>query len=307
MSVILHSIGRFGNFLHQYSYARLLAEHYGYSLNVWKHNNQYKDIFDKYFPNATEIKGKELRGSANRLNGRHELTPFNKLKLSLKKPISVYGNFEMFNAVYNNVQQARVKEFLTPIQNLNKACPEVNMYRHCRGKFDKIPSREVTADDIVLHLRSGDLVNFMAPNTPYNSFIDFNYYDQILSMLQFNRLYIVTESNSFLPRFANIFLQPFCKYKPIYVNNPELMVDFNFIRLFDRIILSQSSFAFWSSYLSNAKYIYVPQTVCGAWNVKTIHNRIPSEDRYHIVEENALGCVRRLQKVIKYILGGKHD
>lgn len=299
--IVIHPVGgRFGNIIHQYAYGLTLHKHTGYAFNWTKHNVKYNDIFWQYFPNMTDKEGKVYNRLGNRINDRHSTTKIIDLQLKPQRKIEIKGNFEMAG-LYNKVQHEYIKDTLTPIQHLDKDNPAVNMFRNVNGNFQPIPTRAIDKEDIVLHFRTGDLVNFCTTGCPYNSFLDFEYFNQILSKIKFQRLYIVTEQESFIKSFADIFLAKFQGYKPIYVSG-ELIDDFNFIRLFDRIITSQSSFSYWAGYLSNASKVYVPVTKCGPWNKYNIWLRIPNERRFERVFEDFNGTIMRHKYIIKYLL-----
>jgi len=112
-------------------------------------------------------------------------------------------------------------------------------------------------DDIVMHVRLDDFIhsqNLENPETWDNSeIIHPDYYHEILKNENFKNLYIVHDQIKY--EWEKKYLSQFDKYNPIFISNsPEH--DFSFIMKFNKIINSNSTFSYWSSFLSNAEIIY---------------------------------------------------
>jgi len=274
------TIGRFGNCLHQYAYARLLAEETHYALKFHDPNNEYHNIIKDWFPLATDLDGIKKFGSPIRISDGSNGIPINKLARTIvdkDRQVKIRGNCEIYGLLTWK-QQQRIKEFMVCRQHLTK---------------------NIKDDDIVLHYRTGDLVNYTTLN---DGFLSIHYYRQILSTIKFNRLYVVTEKRTFDKDVKKNFLAGFEKFKPIYITNDNLMDDFNFIRLFNKIIISQSSFSWWSALLSEAKEIYYPLPIYGPWSKNPPQRKVP-EDRYIYIKEDPLGCIKRHRLIIKSLMG----
>jgi hypothetical protein len=97
--------------------------------------------------------------------------------------------------------------------------------------------------DIVMNLRLGDDYKGL------NWCIHPSWYLAILSREDFNRLHIVVD------KIDPGYLEYFSRYSPIVVHSG-VVGDWNYLRSFDRIICSNSTFCWWAAYFSSAKRIY---------------------------------------------------
>lgn len=147
-------------------------------------------------------------------------------------------------------------------------------------RIDPSLVQEQDLNDIVLHIR-----------THPSYALPFQYYKDALDATQFKRLFICTDEPN------DPFLANFTPYNPIIKSTRSLnaqmasniswdeiskvnMDDFLFILSFNKIILSQSTYAWWAGYLSNAQEIYAPFD----HNVELqVYGKI-HEPRYHYIE-----------------------
>ena len=112
--------------------------------------------------------------------------------------------------------------------------------------LEKIP---INHDDIVLHLR---LTDYWWSRV--NAVIHPSYYLNILKQLKWNKVYIVCENHPTNKHYLKYFNGIPNNRKEIISSTPEN--DFHFIRSFDRIICSNSTFCWWAAFLSDASQIY---------------------------------------------------
>lgn len=135
--------------------------------------------------------------------------------------------------------------------------------------------------DIVIHIRT--------QNCP--CFLPFEYYKAALESTTYNQVFICIDEPH------DPFLENFKSYNPIIKSSRSInqlmnnnvswdyiseinLDDFFFICSFNKIILSQSTYAWWAGFLSNATEIYAPFHP----NIKNqIYGKI-DEDRYHYIE-----------------------
>lgn len=109
-------------------------------------------------------------------------------------------------------------------------------------------------NDVILHIRRADY-------SEANSVLSFDYYDHCLSQLNFNKLQIVGDGID--DRVRNHFQ----KYNPAYFNG-SAFEDFKFIMCFKNVILSNSTFCWMASFLSdNAEKVFYPEPVSGYWSM----------------------------------------
>ena len=136
-------------------------------------------------------------------------------------PVYLHGYFQDVNVF--NIYKKEIKSFWKPE-----------------------PIKAINHDDIVIHLR---LTDYWSQRV--NSVIRPDWYQMILSKERYNKLYIVVE-----PHCTNEkYLSNFKHYSPTIVSGTPKS-DFNFLRSFDRIVCSNSTFAWWAAYLSEASKIY---------------------------------------------------
>ena len=113
-------------------------------------------------------------------------------------------------------------------------------------------------NEVVLHVRL-DGFNHNGHNS---HIIHPRWYAGILDSLTFDKLYVVMDSKS--GRIwrrqhgsKKKYLEHFERFEPTIVSN-DAVSDFEFIRSFDTIVSSNSTFCYWASFLSEASKIYMP-------------------------------------------------
>ncbi len=113
--------------------------------------------------------------------------------------------------------------------------------------FWQLQKVDKNVDDLVVHLRLTDY--WWIRN---KTVIHPEWYFGIIRREKFRKLYIVVE-----PHVTNKkYLSYFSQWKPeIISQSPK--DDFNFIRGFDRIVCSNSTFAWWAAFLSEARKIWL--------------------------------------------------
>ncbi len=146
-------------------------------------------------------------------------------------------------------------------------------------KMDSSPAKQ-DPDDIVIHIRSH-----------YAYFVPFEYYEKALASTSYNRVFICIDEPN------DPFLENFKKYNPIVKSTrslnqlmyssvpwPEIsrinLDDFLFITSFNKIILSQSTYAWWAGFLSDAQEIYAP--FCSS-EQRQVYGKV-NEPRYHYID-----------------------
>jgi len=135
---------------------------------------------------------------------------------------------------------------------------------------DKQTTEQVNKNDIIAHIRrrdNGQEVNLF--------FLPFSFYENVLQEANYDRLFICTND------LSDPFISQFKKFNPIF-RQVSPLEDFQFIMSFNKIIQSQSTFSWWTSFLSNAQEIYTPIPLEGYWSteVQDINLRVDDEDRY---------------------------
>jgi len=136
-----------------------------------------------------------------------------------------------------------------------------NPYRDIiKNEILELPSFEKNTKDIILHLR----LDGFNHNGYDSHIIHPEWYINILKNETFDKVYIVmaTKGKSKIRKPTKTdkrdeYLSYFNEFDPIYVSEDERH-DFNFIRSFDKIISSNSTFSWWAAFCSDASVIYLP-------------------------------------------------
>jgi hypothetical protein len=113
-----------------------------------------------------------------------------------------------------------------------------------------------------------------------------DYFRIVLDRVDYDRLFITSQDP------YNDILADLYRYDPIFLDHISALHTFNFVRLFNKIVLSQSTYSWWAAYLSEAKEIYFPITKDGPWSYGKDqrakwkdynHDLMVNEDRYSYV------------------------
>lgn len=217
MSVITNYIGRFGNNLFQYVYARLFAEKHGLKLlTPFCHENIVRM--------KSQCGGSTILAPIIGIDDNHEYMLNDRTIDRAQYHFNGYFQKSEWYIPYID----KIKEFAKPVQTID-----------C-----------INYDDIVIHIRRSDY--------PHQCQIHSNWYLNILRTEKFNKLYIVMEPASADPDPVglNAYLNEFSHYSPIIISG-SVADDWNFLRKFDRILISNSTYAWWAAFFSDASKIYV--------------------------------------------------
>ena len=218
-------MGRFGNNLFQYVFARLLGYYNKMKVvTLWNHSEFFK---------FTEMYCLEKR------NNKFELIKIENITRDpdffcltpnkyVNKNIIVDGYFQ-FPDFYDNNKEL-IKSWIM--------LPEIS---------------EKHKEDVVIHLRLGDY------NEDGRKFvIDPSWYFEIIKNMNVKKIYCVVEKlkHKWECEYINK-LKNLVNLEPIVYREPS--EDFKFIRQFGNIVCSNSTFAWWAAWLSNAKQIFTFQ------------------------------------------------
>ncbi len=248
MTVIVNYRGYLGNNLFQYCYGRIIAERLNYALEVEPIDN---------FPGTEEEVGKIRTFSfpaVYALRG-HETSP-DLACLSFEEGIKnntmskdhtwyVNGWFQRYE--HYQAHKEKIKKWLY-LEN-SEFKPGLN--------------------DIVLHARYGDGVIGKGKNSGTGDQLNFNYYKEVIERAAPDKIYMVTDNKNHpdVQQLLNDYKIEFHQGNPIE--------DFKFIKTFNNICISRSTFSWWAAFLSNATKIYFPIPDKGHWSVTDE----PHEDR----------------------------
>jgi hypothetical protein len=253
--------------LFQYTAARILAEAKGYALEV-SHSRMHPR---RNIPRLLA------------LMSRFSDAPLNLPGKSFTHPVDTaacmgHGEFDGYRldlpAMLSRRDDRRI-EMAGYFQSYDLIRPHKNSIRRW---FDVAPNsfgHAIGADDVVVHVRLGDLVVLGLA-------ISLSFYTQLLDKLDFRKLYICGFGLDDEAR------RLFARYDPVYVHG-EPVDDFLFMKGFNRMILSNSGFAWWAAFLSRAEEIHAPVL---ATNTQKFDPKaeladlcVDDEARYHYVRD----------------------
>ena len=218
MSISAKCCGRFGNFMFIYSYMRLLAKINKLQVvTPWK----YPEIIKATEP-EDGVSGSGTQVVIRDMCVADHGIPHH-LKDLRKKTVMLQGYFQHTDYIYHD--EAYIRSIWQP-EPVEKRPPS----------------------DIVMHLRLGDYFDL-----GLRSAISPNWHEQVLNMLCYSpkkhNVYIVVEDAN------DPFLRNYDCFRPTIISQTA-KEDFDFIRSFDTIISSNSSFSWWAAFLSDASRIY---------------------------------------------------
>lgn len=155
------------------------------------------------------------------------------------------GDNNCYDILYND------KTFM-PHYHLHGYFQDVRIYNDRKDFIKKIfdlPPIKKNAKDIVIHLR---LADYWWKSV--QSVISPTWYLSLLRREKWDKVYIVVEPHELNGEYLQHFIQ-IPKDKKVIVSG-SVEEDFHFIRSFDRIICSNSTFCWWAAFLSEAGKIY---------------------------------------------------
>lgn len=227
--IVTNYSGRTANNLFQYAIGRIVADHFNTSL-TFNGNNHIPQEF-----NANQILNRE---SFNDNEFYYNDTIWKDIKL--QDILNTKPRSKIILAGY-----WQKSEFYTPYRNQMKqwfALPE---------------SRYVTAvrdTDMLIHIRREDYILC-------KSNLNFSYYDECIRRERPSRVFITGNGiDQFTRRYFTT------KYNCVIINESPIE-DFKLIKLFKRVVLSNSTFCWMASFLSDRiEKCYYPEPVSGYWS-----------------------------------------
>lgn len=249
MSVTVSFLGRLGNNLFQYAIGRIIAEHLGFALEC----TRYRTAIPR------SVAGQALDiGQSVTLEDAIDYFPNTKLHmdgLQHQYPLEAYAVDGMSEwrgqtiDIPGILRDASSRHILLQgwFQRIEYYAPHRDRIRNWFLPQVQHQEFKIGPKDVLVNIRRGadyGLNGWILP---------LSYYTGILSSLpNLGRVYVCGTCIDSNVRAA------LAKYNPIYYEGSPLE-HFSFIMRFHRIVLSNSTFAWWAAYLSDATEIFAPR------------------------------------------------
>jgi hypothetical protein len=224
-------IGGLGNNMFQYAIANIVAEEKGYNLTV---ENIHQ--LQSYFPAAVNITDR-VTNNENILRVGYNSNNNNIQNINLDQIINHNGGVHFEGFFQKNKYYEKYANKLKGIFSYND-----NLYF------------KPNIDDLIIHVRLGDYVNLkwnLSPDIYIKIIEDYN--------LLYKNCFIITDDP------YNIVLKAFERIPNCYIQSRTVLEDLTMLRYAKRVIISQSSFSWWGTFLSTQLEgkVFVPvHTLC---------------------------------------------
>lgn len=148
----------------------------------------------------------------------------------------------------------------------------MKFYKHVKKSlFESYDAVEhITDRDLVLSVRLGR--DYLRQHK-YRLLVG-DYFKIVLDSVDYDRVFITSQDP------FNEILEDLYKYDPIFVQHITPIHTLHFVKLFNNIAISQSTYSWWAAYLSDADNIYFPITKDGPWSYGP-HQRRKWKDFQH--------------------------
>jgi hypothetical protein len=117
-----------------------------------------------------------------------------------------------------------------------------------------LPNETFAADDLTIHIRTGDVWQTAAPNIVHPEYhtLPFSFYAHVIKQRRWARVFVVAEHPD------DPMVQALVSRRGAIPLHGTALDDFARLRASQNIVLSVSSFSWWAAWLSNAQRIFFP-------------------------------------------------
>ena len=254
MSVRVSLRGRLGNNLFQYALGRIIAERHGFAL----------ECVSRARPTPTLSNGLELDGPATlfELASHFPNAPLSIEGAAYERPVEAYEvrhdqpwrgqTIDLVSVLRNRTPRRVILDGF--FQRYEYYAPYASLIRHWFRCVTVPTSYHPVRADVLVNIRRG--TDF----TRAGWILPASYYAQALRHI---------------PRVGQVFVcgtqvdadiqDQLAEFRPIYVTGTPIE-HFSFFQKFDRIVLSNSTFAWWAAFLSSASLIVAPRVTSGGFS-----------------------------------------
>lgn len=288
--------GRLGNCMFQYSFGRCLAHELELEYYVPKGteitgfpiiNNQSLHLnkdshLQKYYTNNKQINLKTIEKENDNIiwfvepqfNGRKSNSYKDNITLDhilstpqiKKKYIILCGNFEIGHQYlkyrdlikqwfyFPSIDLTKI-EFFTIHPNLGQ-----NNNFYVRTEPDII---SIDDNDLLISLRLEDYTH----NNNKDRLLTYDYFKLILNYKKWKNIYIITNPSSIGHNAEYEYIKEFYLHNPIMIRCYDPVMSMAFSSRFKNIAISQSTYSWWTAFLSDATKVFFPITINGPFSL----------------------------------------
>ena len=243
-----------GNKLIQFCFGRALGSELNYYVTCRKlpylvNSGHWNAVGERHLGPAISI---DHRGKYRHEVDIDELKAMTPCRFNIRSYLEHYPNLEKYRDDIRD-DWCYIDNKYT-VDNLHELHSHFKTYKS--GKFIPVKIDSITDRDIVISIRLGR--DYLGQHR-YRLLLG-DYFKIILDQVDYDRVFITSQDPH------NTILEDLYAYNPIFLDHISALHTFNFVRLFDKIILSQSTYSWWAAYLSEASQVFFPITKDGPWS-----------------------------------------
>ena len=255
--IVVNYSGGLGNTLLQYSMGRVLADRMGFKLMA--------HAIDGFVGTGEDVEGESVSHGAP-IHLTNQVVDVDQITATKDSPVILgpMGFFQRYE--YYKPYKEKIRQWL-------------------RTEYYDVGQSE---NDAVIHLRLGDCILGDLSEHPY--VMPPEYFKTALGLMSFDSLYICSDPETLEhPMFHN-YMDSFKEYSPKLIGGTTIE-DFNAIKSFNKIIMSQSTFSWCAAFLSEATEIFVPVPMGGQhgneWSIESpgVTLFVDDEQRYKYIKQ----------------------
>ena len=258
--IISEPFDGWGNKVLQQCFARALAEKTGYRVKApkipWLVNS------GNYTPTTklnTSTDTKEIfvshKGSMRHKVNIDKLLSEMPCTYRIHSYLEYYPNIQPYHDMIVNDWVKIIKPTGSPTSRDKLGA--MRFYKHVKNNtFEPHKVNCITDRDLVLSVRLGR--DYLRQHR-YRLLLG-DYFKIILDNAEYDRVFITSQDP------YNDILKDLYVYDPVFVHHITPIHTLNFVKMFNNIAISQSTFSWWAAYLSSADNIFFPITKDGPWS-----------------------------------------
>ena len=244
--------GGMGNQMFQYAIGRIIAEHKGHKLSVGDPDNVKHKMFD-VFKNAALIDGREDHNNPMTIGNDLQYFDLEAAK-NHQGAVVLYGYWQKH--YYYTKYRDQIRQWFT---------------------YDDSAYEKPNANDLVLHVRLGDQLHPEPIGLPATA----EAYVDLIKRIPHERCLLISDEPD------EPWLAPPRAHPTVKVRKGTQMEDFTLLKYAKKAIISQSTFAWWATYLGEPEKIWAPLCADGRRNWRLCPaaqdiDLIPMDNTYQI-------------------------